>query len=162
MDMRMMLQALVPGMEHAEEADLRAQVPRIACDLQERGGACPEQQAVDHLLVLECKRSQFTRHRKHRMDVAGWQQLPLTLLEPADAGVALALRAVPVAARVIGDGRMSAARALVAMAAESSRAATHDRSQHLLMLSVDPPAATFDEALPGITNDVCHLHRGAA
>ncbi len=97
-DMRMMLQALVPGMEHAEEAELRTQVSRIACDLEQRGGTGSEQQTIDHLLVLKCKRSQLTRHREHRVNVAGRQQLPLALLEPADAGVALALRAVPVAA----------------------------------------------------------------
>jgi len=158
----MMLQALVPGMEHAEEADLRAQVARIARDLQQRGGTGPEQQAVDQLLVLQRKRSQFTRHREHRMDVAGRQQLALTLLEPANARVALAPGAVPVAARVVGDGCMSAAGTLVAMAAESSRAAARDRGQHLLMLTVDPPAVAFDEALPGIADDVGHLHRGAA
>ena len=57
---------------------------------------------------------------------------------------------------------MSAAGALVAMAAESSRAATRDRGQQLLMLAVDPPAVTFDEALPGIADNVGHLHRGVA
>ena len=157
-----MLQTLVPGMEHAEEADLRAQMSRIARDLEQRCGTGPEQQAIDHLLVLQCKRSQFTRHREDRMDVAGRQQLALPLLEPADAGVALALRAVPVATRVVGDGRVSAAGALVAMATQSSRAATCDRSQHLLMLAVDPLAAAFDEALSGITNDVGQLHRRPA
>ncbi len=40
---------------------------------------------------------------------------------------------------------MSAAGTLVAMAAESSRAAARDRGQHLLMLAVDPPAVAFDE-----------------
>ena len=34
-DMGMMLQSLVPGMEHVEEADLRAEVMRIAGDLQQ-------------------------------------------------------------------------------------------------------------------------------
>ncbi len=34
-DVGMMLQSLVPGMEHAEEADLRAKVTRIAGDLQQ-------------------------------------------------------------------------------------------------------------------------------
>jgi predicted nuclease of restriction endonuclease-like (RecB) superfamily len=90
------------------------------------------------------------------------QQLALTLLEPADAGVALALRAVPVAARVVGDGRVSAAGALVAMAAESGRPTARDRGQYLLMLTVDPSAAAFHEALPDVANDVGHLHRGAA
>ena len=96
------------------------------------------------------------------MDVAGRQQLALTLLEPADTGVALALRAVPVAARVVGDGRVSAAGALVAMAAESGRPTARDRRQHLLMLTVDPSAAAFHEALPDVANDVGHVHRGAA
>src|ERR1035438_5262099 len=86
--MRMMLQSLVPGMEHAEEADLRAQVPRIACGLKQRGGAYAEQQAIDQPLVLESHRCQFTRQREDGMDIARWQQLPLALLEPADAGVA--------------------------------------------------------------------------
>ena len=34
-DMRMMLQSLVPGMEHAEEANLGSKVPGIAGDLQQ-------------------------------------------------------------------------------------------------------------------------------
>ena len=34
-DMRMMLQSLVPGMEHAEETDLRSEVTWIASDLQQ-------------------------------------------------------------------------------------------------------------------------------
>jgi hypothetical protein len=34
-DMGMMLQSLIPGMEHGEEADLGSQVPRIAGDLRE-------------------------------------------------------------------------------------------------------------------------------
>jgi hypothetical protein len=33
-NMRVMLQSLVPGVEHAEEADLGSKVPRIAGDLQ--------------------------------------------------------------------------------------------------------------------------------
>ena len=53
----MMLQTLVPGVEHAEEADLCAQVARIACDLEQCSGAGPEQQAIDEPLVLERKRS---------------------------------------------------------------------------------------------------------
>lgn len=57
---------------------------------------------------------------------------------------------------------MSAAGAQVAMAAESNRAAAHDRGQYLLVLAVDPSAAAFHEALPGIANDVGHLDRGTA
>jgi len=37
-NMRMMLQSLIPGMEHAEESDLCSQVPGIAGDFQQSCG----------------------------------------------------------------------------------------------------------------------------
>src|SRR5277367_5585617 len=60
-DMGMMLQSLVPGMEHSEEADLGSKVPRIAGDLQQGFGAGVKQQVVDQTLVLQCERSEFPR-----------------------------------------------------------------------------------------------------
>ena len=42
MDMRMVLQILPPGVEHAEEADLRTKVLGIGRDLQQGGGAGAE------------------------------------------------------------------------------------------------------------------------
>src|SRR6059036_1926841 len=51
-DMGMKLEFLVPGMEHAEEADLSSEMGRVACDFQQGFGASPEQQTVDDLLVL--------------------------------------------------------------------------------------------------------------
>jgi len=54
-DMGMMLQALVPGMEHAEEADLGAEVPGIASDLEQGCGAGVEQQVINQALVLQGK-----------------------------------------------------------------------------------------------------------
>jgi len=50
--MRMMLQALVPGMEHAEEADLRPEMSRVASDLLKSFGTGPKEQAVQDALVL--------------------------------------------------------------------------------------------------------------
>ena len=41
-DMWMVQQLLIPGVQHAEEADLRAQVSGIAGDLEQRLGACAE------------------------------------------------------------------------------------------------------------------------
>ncbi len=146
-------------MEHAEEADFCAEVPWITSDLKQRGPTGAEQQAVDQSLVLQSQWRQFARQREHGVDIAGRQQLPFALLEPADTGVTLASRAVPVATRVVGDGEMSTVGALIAMAAERGGAATCDRHQHLLMLPVDPSAAALNEALSGVTNDVGHLQR---
>jgi|ERR1700679_685283 len=113
-------------------------------------------------LFWSAKGAVFTGHREDGMDIARGQQLAFALLEPADAGVALALRAMPVAARVIGDGSVSTAGATIAMATQRGRAATRDRSQHLLMLSVDPTAAAVDETPSCVANDVSHLQRRPA
>ena len=50
----MKLEFLVPGVKHAEEADLGSEMGGIARDLQQGFGAGPKQQTVDDLLVLEC------------------------------------------------------------------------------------------------------------
>ena len=108
-DVGMMLEPLVPGMEHAEEADLRAEVAGIASELQQGCGTCLEQQVVDHALVLESEGRELTGQREDEVYVAGGQQFLLPCLEPAHASVRLASGAMPVATRVIGDGRGVAA-----------------------------------------------------
>jgi len=53
MKVRMVLQVLAPGVEHADEADLGAEMLRIGGDRAERLGRRPEQNGVDRSLVLE-------------------------------------------------------------------------------------------------------------
>ncbi len=52
MNMGMMLEPLIPGVQHAEETDLGAQMSRIASNFEQSFGAGAEQQVVDNLLVL--------------------------------------------------------------------------------------------------------------
>jgi hypothetical protein len=52
MDMRMVFELLIPTMQHAEEADVRTEMPRIACDLEQCLCADTEQQVVHHAFVL--------------------------------------------------------------------------------------------------------------
>ena len=125
-NMRMMLQLLIPGMEDAEEADLCAQVAGIAGDLQQGFGAGVKQQVVDQSLVLQCERSEFPRECEDHVDILSGQQFPFPCLEPAQACVALAPWAMPVATRVIRDGDMSAVRALIAMSTQRGGAAAGD------------------------------------
>jgi hypothetical protein len=58
-----------------------------------------KQQVEDNLLVLQSQRRQFTRKSEDGVHVSCGQQFPLPRSEPAQAGVALALGAMPVAAR---------------------------------------------------------------
>src|SRR5882724_10510101 len=158
-DMRMMLQSLVPGMEHAEEADLRAEVLGIASDLQQSGSTGVKQQVIDQPLILQCQRRQFPRQGEDDVHVTGGQHLAFPRLEPAPSGVALTLGAVPVSARVVRDGSMSAVRALIAMSPQRGSAAACDGQQHLFVLSVDPLATALNEGLSCTANDVGHLQR---
>ena len=87
-------------MEHTEEADSGSKVPWIASDLKQALSTGVKEQVVDEPLVLQGERSQFSRQSKDGMYIAGGQQLPFTCLKPAQARVALAPWAMPVAARV--------------------------------------------------------------
>ena len=60
-DMGMVLQTLIPGVEHAEETDLRAKMPGIASDLKQSLSAGLKQQVINHQLVLQGQRGNFTR-----------------------------------------------------------------------------------------------------
>jgi hypothetical protein len=48
-------------MQHAEEADLRAEVSRIACNFKKSFGTGAKQKIVDGLLVLQSEWRQLTR-----------------------------------------------------------------------------------------------------
>ena len=52
MNVRMMLEGLAPGVEHAEEADLRAEMPWVGRNLQQSGGGGAKQQIVDDFFVV--------------------------------------------------------------------------------------------------------------
>src|SRR6266849_2518825 len=52
MGMRVMLEFLIPGVEHTEEADLGAEMLGIASDLEEGFGTGLQQQMVQDFLVL--------------------------------------------------------------------------------------------------------------
>jgi len=70
-DVRMMLQSLVPSVEHAEEANLGSKVPGIASDLQQRCSAGVKQQVVDQPFILQCERSEFPWQGEDDVHVAG-------------------------------------------------------------------------------------------
>lgn len=96
--MRMMLQLLIPGMQHAEETDFRSEVPGICGDLDQSLGAGTEEQSIDHLLVLKCQRCQLMRQGEYDMRIRRRQQFSASCFEPAFASLALTLRAVSVSA----------------------------------------------------------------
>ena len=123
----MVLQGLPPGVQHRDRADLGAEMAGVGGDGAQRLGGGPEQDGVDHALVLERDLGRRRRQGEDDMEVRHRQQFGLTRFEPFGARQALALRAMPVAAGVVGAADQAAIAALLDMAAERRRAAGLDR-----------------------------------
>jgi hypothetical protein len=61
MGMRVMFEFLIPGVEHAKEADFGAEMLGIASDFKECFGAGLQQEVVEDFLVLQGEWRQFMR-----------------------------------------------------------------------------------------------------
>ena len=96
-------------------------------------------------------------HAEDQVVVADGQQFLLSLGQPLIASTGLAFRAVPVAAGVIRDGLMSAARARIAMTTERSGTAASDRIEHLALRPGQRSAVPLPEAVATDANYVGHL-----
>jgi hypothetical protein len=118
MDMWVGRESLTPSMQHAEEADFCTEVFGIAGHLEKSFRTGAKQEIVEHLLVLQDQWGQMTRKREDHMDVTRREKLLAARCEPAVASSCLTLWAVPISARVVGDGTVSAAGAFIDMPAE--------------------------------------------
>jgi hypothetical protein len=92
--MGMVQQLLIPGVQDAEESDLRAQVIGVARDREQGLGAGAKQKTVDRAFVLQRQRREWTGQSENDMRVAGRKQLATARLEPAVARIGLALGAL--------------------------------------------------------------------
>ena len=70
MQMGMMHQVLSPRVQHGEETDFGAEMSRIGGDGAERLGGGPEEDAVDHALVLGGDGGDLFRHGEDDVEVA--------------------------------------------------------------------------------------------
>src|SRR6266852_3339203 len=70
MDMRMNFELLTPCVQHAEEANFRTEVSRVASDFQKCFGTGTEQEIVEDTLVLQNQRRQPVGQREDDVHVA--------------------------------------------------------------------------------------------
>ena len=160
MNVGMQEQVLSPGVQDADHADLGAQVFRIGCDLQQGLRAGGEQQIVEQTRVLQSQHVEFVRHGEHDVEIAGVQEFAFPRRQPALARLRLALGAVPVSARVVGDGLMTASRTSIAMAAERSGAAAQNGAKSFELLKAEARSIPIQEAIALRAKDVGHLEGG--
>lgn len=146
-------------MENAKEADISAQVFRIASDLQKRLGHSPKQEVVEFDLVLEYECLQFMRQRENDVEITGRQKLPLSRRDPPLTRLILAFRAMAISAGVVGNGLIATALwARIDMTAESRCTTTSDSTDHFQLLKTE--LMTIDEVVAPRAKDVGHLHGG--
>src|SRR6266478_3279277 len=101
MDTGMNFEFLAPGMQHAQEANLCAEMFRMACHFEKSFGTSVEQQTVEDLLVLQHQRGQPMGQCEDHMQVAGREQFSSTCSDPAFPRSDLKLGAMAIAAAII-------------------------------------------------------------
>jgi hypothetical protein len=94
MHMGMQGELLTPGMQDAEEANFRAEVPGIASHFQKSFRTGAKQQAIEKFFVLQRQACELCRKREDHMDVVRREKFLLTRSDPTVAGSGLTLRAV--------------------------------------------------------------------
>jgi len=151
------LQSLPPGMQDAQEADLRAEAFGIGRDLDQCCGAGVEKELEENSLVPPDEWNQRMRHAEDEVVIVNRQQLLLAGCQPLVTSVGLALRAMTIAARVVRDGLMVTAFTLVAVSAECGRAAALDGSEHFQLWPREELSATIQESIARLFDDVGHL-----
>ena len=155
--MRVLQELLSPRVEHAQKPDGCAEAFGVARHLEQRRGARAEEQVVHHLLVVQSEPRQRVRERKHDMAIADGQEFVLPGHEPLLARTRQTLRAMPVSARVEGDGAMPASDTAIEMTAQRGRTAARDGAEHAQVLRGQPGPVFLDEARRVLSNDVGHL-----
>ena len=160
MDVRMVGHCRAPCVEHGGDADPGAEMLRIGGNGEHCLRRRPEQQVVERRLVLEGDIRDLAGQREDDVEVADRQQVRLALGEPRARRCALALRAVSVAAAVVGDPLMPAGLAGLDMTAKRGGAAGLDRRHHLELEEAQMPGMGGPVCGPGGAEDVGDLERG--
>ena len=104
MDMRMKLELLIPGVQHAEETNLCAEVSGIASDFEKSFRTGAKQEIVDDLFVLQHQWGQVAGECEDHVQVARGEKFSSTRSDPAFASSGLTLRAMAITA---GNGEIS-------------------------------------------------------
>ena len=124
--MRVLQQGLAPSVKDGEEAELGAEMYGVGSDGQQGFGGGAEKDVIDRCLVVKGDGGDLLRHREDDMEVRHDEELGSSVVKPLGTGQRLALRAVAIAARVVGDPTVAAILTALDMAAARRRSAVLD------------------------------------
>src|SRR5918996_2612790 len=137
-DVRMTDERLPPRVEDAQHANLRIEMAGVGGDRAERRGARLEEPRVQTGAVPIRQRQEPVRQREDDVYVRHIKELTLARVQPALPRLRLALRAVPVATRVIGDGLVPAGVTPIEMPTQCGGATARDRPKDRSLLHTQP------------------------
>jgi hypothetical protein len=129
----------------------------VGGDIAHRLGRGAEQDGIGHTLALEGDLRRRHRQGEDDMEVRHWQQLGLPCLEPSGPRQALTLRAMPVAARIVGAANQPAIVALFDMPAERRCPAGPDRCHYPLLDPTEMLVMPIAERRAVAAEDIRHL-----
>src|ERR1700747_2025586 len=162
MDVRMVGHCRAPAVKHGGGADARAEVLGIGGDREPLFCRGAEQQVVDDSLVLIGDRGDLGGQCEDHVEIADRQQIGFARRQPILRRRALALWAMAVATRVVGDGAVATILAALDMPAECGRAALLDRRHDLELTQAHMPGIGLAPGGSMAMKDSCDLPPRAA
>jgi len=133
----------------------------VCSDDAQRLGSGGEQDAIDDGLIEERDLGDRRRHREDDVEVRHRQELGLPVGQPLGTRQPLALRAVPVAAGIVGDAKLAAGAALFDMAAQRCRAAGFDGAHDTALAAAEMAGMSHTVSGTVAAEDIRHLQRAA-
>src|SRR5262249_29366720 len=156
------VQSLAPGMQHREEADVRAEMPRIMCHSQEGLGHGLEQTHIQKTRVLQHSWAQSMRQREHHMDVGDLEELRFAGSEPRRLRAALTVGARPIRTGFVGVRGVVTVVTRRRVAPRGGRPAGRKGPQDPPLLGRDSRAIAREIRLSILPDHVRHFEDGAA
>jgi hypothetical protein len=160
MHVRVMAQGLPPGVKQRHHADLGAQMLGVRGDRAQRLGRRLEQKVVDHRLVVEGDLGGRRGQGEDDVEVLRGEQVGLPIGEPVRSREALTLRAMAVAAGVVGLPHQPAVQAMFDMAAERRRPAGLYGAHYLALAASQMTVVTLAVGAAVAAEHVRHLQGG--
>ena len=159
----MVHEILAPGVQHGQQADLiRSQMSGIRRDFPQRLAGSLEQHPVEQPLILQGQGRDLGGQRKNDVKVGNRQEFGRSLFEPVGAGQSLALGAMTVAARIVGDLAVPALVTRPDVSTHDRRATGLDIGKHSLLARRKSGAVIPQEGRCLAAKDVGHFQTRSA
>lgn len=155
--MRVLEQVLTPGVQYGKEANLCPQVLGIGRDRAQGLVRGLKEDAVDLLFVLVGDRSNWLRDSEDDVEIADVEKLGSTVVKPLGASQALALRTMPISARVVTDALIVTVIALLDVTAKRCGSTCLDRTHDATLGVRERRAMVLAIGFTEVAEDIRHF-----